>query len=463
MKKHNGWAYHHYQPLFYKTELYINRIVPSEHSIRFFWSDVDHAQYEVFWKPLNEEDFRLYTVTNIFECEITDLESGVDYAFYVRTKDRKSVVRLARTGKVTGTVVNYLHPLDNAYSFSGKYLCSPGLLRHPGGYLLASMDVYQGNAPQNLSLLFRSDDNGESWYHVSELFPCFWPRMFLHRGVLYILGCSTEYGDLLIGASYDGGKTFTEPTVLLRGSNGKNGMAGIHKNPQPVLSYNGRLYNTLEWGSWGQGYHAAMVMSADENADLLDAESWSFSKPLCYDESWKGVGIGHSSGTIEGCLTVGCDGNLYTVMRYDMTKLEPNYGLALRYRVNTSDPHAPLIFDRAIEFPTNHAKFQIRYDDVSQRYFSIASRITSPQQNTSRTLLSLMSSKDMLHWDTICDLLDARKQDSTGNNIGFQYVDFFYEGNDILYVCRTATNGAKNFHDSNYITFHRIKNFRNLL
>ena len=240
-------------------------------------------------------------------------------------------------------------------------------------------------------------------------------------------------------------------------------MAGIHKNPQPVLSYNGRLYNTLEWGSWGQGYHAAMVMSADENADLLDAESWSFSKPLCYDESWKGVGIGHSSGTIEGCLTVGCDGNLYTVMRYDMTKLEPNYGLALRYRVNTSDPHAPLIFDRAIEFPANHAKFQIRYDDVSQRYFSIASRITSPQQNTSRTLLSLMSSKDMLHWDTICDLLDARKQDSTGNNIGFQYVDFFYEGDDILYVCRTATNGAKNFHDSNYITFHRIKNFRNLL
>lgn len=463
MKKHNGWAYSRYQPFFCETALYINRVVPSEHSIRIFWSDAACERYEVYWRPLKEDVFRLFTVTDACECEITGLECGEDHAFYIASEGEKSATRLARTGKVSGTVVNYLHPQDDAYAFSGKFLCSPGLLRHPDGYLLASMDVYQGNAPQNLSLLFRSDDNGESWYHVSELFPCFWPRMFLHRGVLYVLGCSTEYGDLLIGASYDGGKTFTEPTVLLRGSNGKNKMTGVHKNPQPVLNYKGRLYNTLEWGSWGQGYHAAMVMSADENADLLDASSWSFSEPLRYNETWGGVGKGHSTGTIEGCLTVGKDGNLYNVMRYDMTRLEPNYGLALRYRVNTEDPHAPLIFDRAIEFPANHAKFQIRYDEVSQRYFSIACRITSPDGNTRRTLLSLMTSADMLHWDTVCDLLDAREQDPDGKKIGFQYVDFFYEGYDILFLCRTADNGANNFHDSNYITFHRVRDFRKLL
>jgi hypothetical protein len=34
------------------------------------------------------------------------------------------------------------------------------------------------------------------------------------------------------------------------------------------------------------------------------------------------------------------------------------------------------------------------------------------------------------------------------------------EGDDILYLCRTAVNGANSFHNSNFTTFHRIKNFR---
>ncbi|MBE6762720.1 MAG: exo-alpha-sialidase, partial [Ruminococcaceae bacterium] len=47
--------------------------------------------------------------------------------------------------------------------------------------------------------------------------------------------------------------------------------------------------------------------------------------------------------------------------------------------------------------------------------------------------------------------------------IGFQYVDFEIEGDDIIYLCRTAMNNAHNYHDANYSTFHRIKNFRDLI
>ena len=462
MKKKNGWSYSPYQPLFMETELYICHVVPTINSICFEWLDAGCEQYEVYWKEM-EGEFRLFAVTNKCCCEITNLSPDRDYAFYVCSGERKSAVRLARPGKVYGTVVNYLHPLDTAYSFSGNFLCSPCLLRHPDGFLLASMDVFQGCAPQNLTLIFRSDDDGETWSYVSELFPCFWPRMFIHKGVLYILACSTEYGDLLIGASYDGGKSFTEPTVLFRGTNGKNKMPGVHKNPQPVVEYNGRIYNTLEWGSWGLGYHAAMVMSADIDADLLSADSWSFSQPLLYDENWEGVGKGRSAGTIEGCLTVGKDGQLYNVMRYDMLKMEARYGLALRYLVNTEDPEAPLSFERAIEFPANHSKFEIRYDEKTETYFSIASRITCPEDAGKRTLLSLLASKDMVHWETLCDLIDERANDSTGKKIGFQYVDFFWEGEDIIYLCRTAMNKAASFHDTNYITFHRIPDFRKLL
>ncbi len=129
---------------------------------------------------------------------------------------KKSRVRLARTGDAVGVVVKYLHPDDTAYSFSGRYLCSPSPVRHPDGFLLGSMDLFAGEHPQNPTLIFRSDDDGESWHYVSELMPCFRGKMFIHRGELYMPACSTEYGDLLIGKSLDGGKTFCAPTTWTR-------------------------------------------------------------------------------------------------------------------------------------------------------------------------------------------------------------------------------------------------------
>ena len=471
MKKHIGWSYAPYRPPLTGNGIYICRLVPEANGFSFDWLPVGCDCYEIFCRKRGEESFlpagkqcAASTGSEIaLRFSIEGLESDAEYEFYVSGGEQTSPVRLVRTGTVPGTPVNYLHPQDGVYSFSGRALCSPCMVRHPDGFLLASMDVFQPDAPQNLTLIFRSDDNGATWRYVSELFPCFWGRMFVHRGVLYMISCSTEYGDLLIGASYDGGKTFTEPTILLRGSNGKNKTPGIHKNPQPVVEYNGKLYHTLEWGNWGKGYHAAMVASVPVDADLLNAENWSFTEPLCYDENWEGVAHGPSAGTIEGTLAVGKDGNLYTVMRYDMGRTAERYGLVLRYRVDTEHPEAPLIYDRSIPFPANASKFEIHSDRATGVYFSIATRISCAEDFRKRTLLSLMASRDMIHWHLLTDLLDAREEDPEGKQIGFQYVDFFFEGEDILYLCRTAYNHAYNFHDSNYITFHRIPRFRELL
>ena len=68
--------------------------------------------------------------------------------------------------------------------------------------------------------------------------------------------------------------------------------------------------------------------------------------------------------------------------------------------------------------------------------------------------------KDLKKWDLVCDLLDYSHCDP--DKVGFQYVDFEMEGDDILWLCRTALNDAHNFHDANYSTFHRIQNFRTL-
>lgn len=295
MKGYNLYSYRPYKPLLRNIgDIYICRVAPNRNTIHFEWLDSGDAPYSIYCRAMGEEAFTLCGTTEATEFDITHLSEGKDYEFFVCAGEKKSLVRLARTGPVEGTVVNYIHPLDTAYAFSGHYLGSPGILRHPQGHLLASMDVFRGNYPMNLSLIFRSDDDGKTWRHVCELMPCLCPKLFLHKGELYVLAKSTNSGDLLISKSTDG---------VIR--------------------------------------------------------EWDFQ---------------------------------------DMDK-----------------------------------------HDV-------------------RNCQSLLRSKDMSHWEVVKHLLDYRDQDP--QQVGVQYTDFIFEGDDMLYLTRTALNGAHSFHDANYSVFHRLKNFR---
>lgn len=459
MKKPKTWSYAPYKPLFFETgDLYICRIAPSEGAIHFEWLPTDADTYAVFCRARGEEAFRAVGETSECFYDITALSDKTDYEFYVcdaAQPERKSRVRLAKTGDFPyGTVVNYLHPDDNAYSFSGKCLCSPSILRHSDGYLLASMDVFAGAFPQNLTLIFRSDDDGKTWHYVSELFPCFWGKLFEHNKDVYMFGCSTEYGDMLIGRSSDGGKTFTEPTILYRGGNGKNGEPGLHRNPQVVLTHGGRIWNTVEWGSWGRGYHAVMAVSAPVDSDFLDSDSWEFSEPIKYDQTWSGVPAGESTGNIEGCPIIAPDGGLYGLYRFDMSRMTPNHGYAILYKINEEKPELPMSFAAAVPFPGNHSKFEVKRDPISGYYFSIVSRNDTDETAHARNVLSLARSKDLRDWEVVENIIDESASDA--RMIGFQYVDFLIEGDEILFLCRTAYNGALNMHDSNQITFHRL-------
>ena len=459
MKGCTTWSYSPYRPFLWEVgDIYICRIAPSKNAIHFEWLALEESsEYEILCRRRDSDRYVSCGKTSSNEFDIVGLEENTDYVFYVRSGDKKSRVRIAKCADAVGTIVNYLHPDDPCYSFSGRALCSPSLVRHPDGFLLASMDVFSGEHPQNLTLIYRSDDDGKTWHYVSELMPCFWGKMFIHKGILYMLAVSTEYGDLLIGKSEDGGKTFSSPVALLRGANGKKGYAGVHKNPQNVVYHNGRLYNTLEWGSWlDKGYfHGAMVMSCSEDADLLDPSNWSFTPPVVHDPNWEGAAPDGRHGNIEGTLVIAPDGKLYNYMRYQ-TQLEKKI---LVFSI-PDDPDAPIEYSHAVAFPGNLSKFMIKYDSVSKKYFSIVSRrIDEPK--TARNLLSLIASSDLTHWELVCDLIDRRHDDP--QMVGFQYIDFEIEGDDIIYLSRTAMNQAKNYHDANYSTFHRVENFRELL
>ncbi len=460
MKGINSWSFRPYKPMLFETgDIYISRVCPDTESIHFEWLDTEDKEYEVFCRRRDNGEYEKVGTTDKCEFDICGLVEDREYEFYVQAGDKKSRVRLARCGEPVGTVVNYLHPEDKAYSFSGQYLCSPSLVKHPDGYLLASMDLFEGEKPQNLTLIYRSDDGGETWHYVSELMPCFWGKMFIHKGELYMLSVSTEYGDLLLGKSTDGGRSFGMPTVILRGS-GRGIVAGTHKAPQDIVCYNGRLYTPIEWGTWRTGGHAVMVLSCDENADLLDAENWTFSEPVPYSPKWEGIPEGFSQGNIEGNIIRHPDGNLYNIMRYEMRYLVPDRGLILAYKINEDDPEAPVEFSHPIKFMANATKFAIKKDEVTGKFYSIANRLTPERHQGARNLLSLMVSDDLENWDVVCDLIDARDKDP--QYTGFQYVDFLFEGDDIIYLSRTGMHRPNTYHNTNYSTFHRIKKFREL-
>ena len=459
MKPNTGWGYRPYTELFDSRRAlspYICRLAP--HSGGFTVDFIDDTQPDsehiVYWRPRGTGEFTpvrpdmsggFYTV----DIDCPDL---ADYEVYVERNDgARSSVRLVRTGDVPGKVINYLHPDDREYAFSGNYLCSPSIVKLESGRLLASMDVFAGGAPQNLTLIYYSDDDGESWHYLVELFPCFWGKLFLVNGRLYMLGVSREYGDLLIGASDDDGVSWTAPTVLFRGANCSN-MSGLHRAPMPVLISHGRIMTDVQYGAWHTKVFGDAVLSAPVDSDLLCAESWTLTD-FWLPENHKDVAIDGIIGAIEGNVVEAPDGRIFDILRYAD-------GRSLMLEFDPDAPEREPRFEAIIDFPSTTSKCDIIYDPKSKLYFSLVSYNLS-EPRTLRNLLSLICSEDLREWKLVKHILDYLNDDP--QKIAFQYVDFLIDGDDILFQSRTAYNGAKNFHDTNFETFHRISDFRGLL
>ncbi len=400
---------------------------------------------------------------------VDKLSNGIDYSVSVSAvsggvEAARGRSRLFRPGPTPGVVVAYLHPEDFTFNSSGRSTASPSLLRLPEGRLLASHDIYWARGGQNITHIYFSDDEGVTWHFLSELTPCFWGKMFWHRGALTMLGTRTEYGDLLVYRSDDRGRTFGPPAVILEGR-GLRDEPGPHRAPMPLVRHAGRIWTAVEFGTWEIATkHDAGVVSAPEDADLTDPKSWTVSGFTRYDPSWPGAVKGGSPGHHEGNVVVTPDGELVNILRYHTIGAVPDYGKAIVLRMRADDPRAAGELYRIIDFPGNMSKFAIHRDPKTGLYVSLVNRVSLPWVGQ-RNILSLSVSKDAMHWRLVRDLINYQDigWPEGYKLVGFQYVDFLIEDRDLLYLSRTALNGAHNFHDANYITFHRLEGFRSLL
>jgi hypothetical protein len=117
-----------------------------------------------------------------------------------------------------------------------------------------------------------------------------------------------------------------------------------------------------------------------------------------------------------------------------------------------------------VDFPGGCKKFTIRHHAPSARYWSLSNYVPPQHQGgnpeRTRNTLALICSPDLRQWEVRSILLYAPDVERHA----FQYVDWQFEGEDIVAVSRTAYDdaegGAHRQHDANYLTFHRFERWR---
>ena len=364
--------------------------------------------------------------------------------------------------KVPGTVIAY------SPASSGLYIGSPSIVVLANGHYLASHDFFGPKSTEHtsaVSRIYRSKNKGKTWEMISEINGQFWSKLFVHQSHLYLMGTHKHHGNAIIRQSMDEGATWTNPT------DAENGLllAGeYHCAPMPLITHNGRLWRAMEDAMgpikvWGKRY-GSFMMSIPLDKNPMQAANWTKSNVLGYDSTFFNGAFG---GWIEGNAVVGPDGGVWNMLRVDNKTSLQEY--AAMVKISADGTQAS--FDRStgfIPFPGGSKKFTIRFDPKTKLYWTLSNFIPEEVKNANpgknpasiRNTLALCFSSDLKDWKikkVVFQHPDVIKH-------GFQYVDWLFDGKNILLACRTAYDdafeGAHNNHDANYLTFFRIKKFR---
>ena len=371
------------------------------------------------------------------------------------------------------------HEVKYQPELAKTYLGSPSILRLPDGALLASHDYFGlPNCPRNhedeesLTSIYRSEDDGVTWMNITHIMNCYWSSLFSHRDSTYILGVSQQYGSIVIRRSDDGGFTWTHPadakSGMLFGGGPFREAPNYHCAPVPVLEHDGRLYKAFEDADppvHGPSFHSCVV-SAPVDADLLNASNWTISNKIPFNPVWIPSDWRPPDRPcwLEGNIVAAPNGELCNILRLNAS---PMVNRAVIVKVE--DAGRRISFDPAsgfIDFPGGGTKFTIRFDQRTSKYIALVNNVTNPDWSRQRNILSLSVSADLINWRIVRRLMQDRSgltpQDSA-RLTGFQYVDWQFDGDDIIYLVRTAYRGAIRYHDSNRIIFRKLRNFRTLL
>ncbi len=467
MKAPTTWLSRPFKPYARAREAFlpfVSRLVPDAGAFTLEWIDRGFDGAHRLTVKKREGGATVREIESVPPCVTVDgLENLTDYAVVLsRVGEEGSCTRLVRTGRMPCDVpVCYLHPDDTVFAFSGNFVAGPSLVKCPSGRLLASLDVFSGQEQwASLSQLYCSDDGGTQWHWLGDLFPCYWGRLFVHRGSVYMFACTNGNGSIVIGRSDDEGETWTAPVTLFPACY----RDGYHSAPGSVAEHGGLLYIAVDTGGWGDCAFPMSILSARADGDLLDPANWELAEFTDYDPSWKGApkgagpGLGCPGAGIEGNVVVDREGGVHALYRMDIFKAEPNTGKVLVFDVDPSDRGAKYIFNAISDCPLgSNSKFCVKLDPVSGKYVMIGTE-QSVEKSLGRTVISLAVSTDLREWKVVRRLYDYSSTDPS--RVGLQYPDWVFDGDDILMLLRIGYNQSDTHHNSNCIAFSRIRDFR---
>ncbi len=342
--------------------------------------------------------------------------------------------------------------IDHQAAATRQYIGSPSIVILKSGDYVATHDFFGAGSTQSISAVsrvFRSTDKGAHWKQAAEFKDQFWSNLFEHKGALYLMGTTYEYGRIVIRKSIDQGLTWSDANYLTE-------TTGFHTAPVPMAISKGRLWRAFEFhptGSWGN--FEAFLISAPLNADLTKAANWTMTPRLAYPKAEAPPG----NTWLEGNAILNRKGEILDILRVNdiekaaVTKLE---GGKLR-------------FVELVDFPGGAKKFTIRWDKKSKRYWTLSNPalpdfpLSAKNPASVRNTLALMSSPDLRVWKVEKIILqhpDVAKH-------AFQYVDWQFDGSDIVSAIRTGFDdeegGPPRAHDANFLTFYRVTAFRSML
>lgn len=397
---------------------------------------------------------------------------------------------------------------------SSIFCFSPGITVTETGRLIVTMDFggpgvadYYGIEPKQdiyafTGRIFVSDDKGKSWKQTGE-FPYYHARPFKAGGILYILGQNIE---LFIIKSEDDGETWSEPIMLAEGK--------WHQAPCNVHYDRGNVYLVMEKSrikidGWGPAGSAPVLMKAAEGDDLTKAESWTFASEMAFTEAVSQEELDYFGVPFyktpdrkaikltpdRGCSPIGWletnvvqfkDENHYW---YDpsgrtfhllaranthgtgyavVVKVVENDDGTMTTMLETVPSGEKILFT---PMPGGQMKFHILYDQITKLYWLLSSQATDsmtrydklPENryglpNNERHRLQLHFSKNCIDW-CFAGLVAAGATQKQSRH----YASMVIDGEDLHIASRSGDENAKSAHNGNMITFHTIKDFRELI
>ncbi len=417
--------------------------------------------------------------------------------------------------KITALADEYI-TLMKTPDAKNVWTCSPGLCICPSGRLIATagfrgpgIDLVKGiKCDSHQGQIHISDDRGESWTKTAE-YPFLHARPFVAGDKLYVLG---HNGDLMVMSSADWGETWSEPVTLTEGQT-------WHQAPCNVHYANGCVYLVMErkcykdCDSWEPSVLAPVLMRGKLEDDLTVKDNWTFASEIVFRNAFDNqelIDRGMSFFPIKPKATYfpapGRDSappgwletnifQIYDPKHYwfdpEMKTLHlisrvhigwTGYATLLTVTETGDKPGTGEMITgfqklpsggecRFIPLPGGQMKFHVLYDDKTELYWLLSTQATDSMTraellekdrynlpNNQRSRLVLHFSKNMVDW-CFAGLVAIGGSEIESRH----YASMVIDGEDLCILSRSGDASSYSAHNGNLITFHKVKNFRELV